>query len=37
MQILDDLKKARGQWKLKDEALDHAVCRIRLGVAMDLS
>ena len=30
-QLLDDLKEKRGYWKLEEEALDHALCRIRFG------
>jgi hypothetical protein len=30
-QLLDDLKGKRRYWKLKDEALDHTVWRIRCG------
>jgi len=28
-QLLDDLKKKRGNWKLKEEALDHILWRTR--------
>jgi hypothetical protein len=30
-QLLDDIKKKRGHWKLKEEALDHTVWRTRVG------
>jgi hypothetical protein len=30
-QLLDDLKKKRGYWKLKDEALDRTVWKNRFG------
>jgi hypothetical protein len=30
-QILDDLKKKRGCWKLKEEALDRTLWRTRFG------
>ena len=30
-QLLDDLKKMRGYWKLKEEALDYTQRRIRFG------
>ena len=30
-QVLEDLKQTRGHWKLKDEALDRTVWRIRFG------
>ena len=30
-QILNDLKETREYWKLKEEALDHSVWRIRFG------
>jgi len=30
-QLLDDLKGKRGYWKLEEEALDRALCRIRFG------
>jgi hypothetical protein len=30
-QLLDDLKKTRGYWKLKQVALDRTVWRIRFG------
>jgi len=30
-QLLDDLKEKRGYWKLKEEALDRTVRRIRFG------
>jgi hypothetical protein len=30
-QILDDLKEMRGYWKLKEEALDHSLCRTCFG------
>jgi hypothetical protein len=35
-QILDDLKEMRGYWKLKEEALDHSLCRLALEQAMDM-
>jgi hypothetical protein len=30
-QLLDDLKEKRRYWKLKEEALDHTLWRIRFG------
>jgi hypothetical protein len=30
-QLLDDLKEKRGYWKLKEEALDPTVWRVRFG------
>jgi hypothetical protein len=30
-QLLDGLKKTRGCWKLKEEALDTTLCGIRYG------
>jgi hypothetical protein len=30
-QLLDDLKKKRRYWKLKDDALDRTLWRIRFG------
>ena len=30
-QLLDELKETRGQWKLKEEALDRTVRRTRFG------
>jgi hypothetical protein len=30
-QVLDNLKERRGYWKLKEEALDRTVSRIRFG------
>ena len=30
-QLLDDLKEKRGSWKLKEEALDHALWRTHFG------
>jgi hypothetical protein len=30
-QLLDNLKKKRGYWKLKEEALDHTLWRTRFG------
>jgi hypothetical protein len=30
-QLLYDLKEKRGYWKLKEEALDHSLWRIRFG------
>jgi hypothetical protein len=30
-QLLDDLKKKRGYWKLKEEALDRSQWRSRFG------
>jgi hypothetical protein len=30
-QLLDDLKEKRRYWKLKEEALDHTLCRTRFG------
>jgi hypothetical protein len=30
-QLLDNLKEKRGYWKLKEEALDRALCRTRFG------
>jgi hypothetical protein len=36
-QPLDDLKKTRIYWKLKEEALDRSVWRTALEEAMDLS
>jgi hypothetical protein len=30
-QLLDDLKEKRGYWKLKEEALDHTLCRTCFG------
>jgi hypothetical protein len=30
-QLLDDLKEKRRYWKLKEDALDRIICRIRLG------
>jgi hypothetical protein len=35
-QLLDDLKKTRSYWKLKQEALDLTVWRTALEEAMDL-
>jgi hypothetical protein len=29
--LLDDIKEKRGYWKLKEEALDRAVWKTRLG------
>jgi hypothetical protein len=31
MQLLDDLKEKRRYWKLKEEALDRTLWRIRFG------
>ena len=36
-QVLDDLKKNRGYWKLKEEALDRTVWEPVLEEAVDLS
>jgi hypothetical protein len=36
-QLLCDLKKKRGNWKLKEEALDCTVWRTALEAAVDLS
>ena len=30
-QLLDDLKETRVYWKLKEEALDHTLCRTCFG------
>jgi hypothetical protein len=30
-QLLDDLKEKRGNWKLKEEALDRTLWRTRFG------
>jgi hypothetical protein len=30
-QLLDDLKEKRRYWKLKEEALDHTLCRTSFG------
>jgi hypothetical protein len=30
-QLLDDLKETTGYWKLKEEALDRALCETRFG------
>jgi hypothetical protein len=30
-QLLDDLKEKKRYWKLKEEALDHALWRTRFG------
>jgi hypothetical protein len=35
-QLLDDLKEKRGDWKLKEEALDRTVWRTRFGRGEDL-
>jgi hypothetical protein len=37
-QLLDDLKRKRGHWKLKQEVPDRALCRLCFGEeAVDLS
>jgi hypothetical protein len=36
-QLLDNLKKTRGYWKLKEEALDRKLWRSPLEEATDLS
>jgi len=30
-QLLDNLKEMRGYWKLKEEALNHTLCRTCFG------
>jgi hypothetical protein len=35
--ILDNLKERRGYWKLKEEAVDRILWRIRFGRSMGLS
>ena len=36
-QLLEDLKKTRGYWKLKEEALDRTLWRTGLHEVVDLS